>query len=150
MISHTYNSATMENLYPRPSFPLCTIQGDYDEKGCASLALSAPKQKLSPCIVAWFLWKHCKIDSRQLGQNWSNNFRKSKRNVLYVGQRKNKTGRAKKSFLNSSSSVSKQGQGLFGHIWRVGWHHQPVERCCLAQHPPFSLSSDDMFGMWWL
>lgn len=54
------------------------------------------------------------------------------------------------SLSSSPTLVSKQGQGLCVHIWMGGWHHHPAEQCCLARHPPFSLSSNELFGMWCL
>lgn len=79
MISHTYNPAAMENLYP------CLLplhDTDYNEKGCARLALSSPKQKkLSLCIVAWFLWEHRWLRDGQetVRSKWSNILGKEKK-----------------------------------------------------------------------
>lgn len=75
--SHTYTIQLLWRIYVLV-LSLCTIQGDYNEKGRASLALSSPKQKLSPCIVALFLWKHCWLQDREwtlrlnriLGKAW--------------------------------------------------------------------------------
>lgn len=153
MISHTYNPAAMENLYP------CLLplhDTDYNEKGCARLALSSPKQKkLSLCIVAWFLWEHRGLRDGQetVRSKWSNILGKEKKEkekkrerfkvascvmspaclVVPPPQRETRTGRNKEGEaveslppppppcgLDPSSSVSKQGQGLFGHIWRSG------------------------------
>ena len=72
--SHTHTIQPLWRIYIHV-FSLCTIQGDYNEKGRARLPLSSPKQNkkktsrfaLSPCFYG--NTAGCETDRRQLGRS---------------------------------------------------------------------------------
>lgn len=77
MISHTYNSATMENLYPRPS-PFARYRRIIMRKAVQVWHCLLQNKNSRLALLPRFYGDTAgsKTDRRQLGQNWSSVFRK--------------------------------------------------------------------------